>query len=423
MAPLCLLALVQRGLAQDVLTPPPPTPATPSAVQEYQAGNPMQVFAPPEEIPSPIPLQWGPVVAHPRVNYQFLYGNGIESSAGHSQDTAVQTLSPGTTFNIGDHWVLSYTPTLTFYSSSKFQDTLGQSVSLAWGLAYGNDWFFTGSQNYASSSDPEVETAAQTDREAYATALNAAHQINDKISLDMGLNQNLNYVGNGGSATNFVSNLALGDSKAWSTLEWLNYQFWPRLDTGLGVGLGYNQQEGSPDSLFEEYQGRINWRATDKISFQLSGGLYDLQFMSGGASSLMTPIFGATIQYQPFAETELSVSGSRTVSASAFQGQLTENTVITGALSQRLLGKLILDLSGSYGTTKYVASASGLSTSRDDDLFSFNARLSCPLFKRGTVSVFYTYTDNSSSQSGFAASRSAYGFTSSQVGVEIGYRY
>jgi len=423
MAPLCFLTLIHRALAQDVITSPPPTPATPSAVQEYQGGNPMQVFAPPEEVPSPIPLQWGPATAHPHVNYQFLYGNGIQSSPGHQQDSIVQTLSPGTTFNIGSHWTLDYTPALTFYSSRSFQDTLNQSVRLGWGSAYGNDWFFTGSQSYASSSDPEVETAAQTDREAYATALSASHQINSKISLDMGLNQNLNYVGNGGSKTNFVSNLALGDSKAWSTLEWLNYQFWPRFNAGLGVGVGYNQQEGSPDSLSEQYQGRVNWRATDKISFQLSGGLYDQQYLSGGASSLVTPIFGATIQYQPFDQTELSVGGSRTVNASAFQSEVVENTAITAALNQRLFGKLHLDLSGSYGTTTYAAAAAGSSTSREDDLFSLSARLSCSLFKRGTVSVFYTYTDNSSSQSGFAAAGSAYGFASSQVGIEIGYRY
>ena len=69
-----------------------------------------------------------------------------------------------------------------------------------------------------------------------------------------------------------------------------------------------------------------------------------------------------------------------------------------------------------------LASATGLSTSRNDDVYSFNARLSCHLLKRGTVAVFYSYSENSSSQTGFT-SGSGFGYTSTQVGFEIGYRY
>jgi hypothetical protein len=400
------------ALAQDVLTSPPQTPATPLAVEEHQNNNPMQVFAP-SETAAPLPIQWGPVTVHPHLDYQFLYGNGIQSSPGQQQDTIVQRVSPGVLLNLGDHWTLDYTPTLNFYSSSHFRNTLDHSVQLGWGTAY-DDWFFSGSQSYASSSDPNVETAAQTDRETYSTAFNASYQFNDKISLDMGLSQNLNYVGNGGSSSNLLQNLA--NSKAWSTMDWLNYQFWPRLNAGLGAGFGYTIQDGSPDSLYEQYQARVNWRATDKMSFQLSGGLQDQQYLSGGASDLVTPIFGATIQYQPFEQTRLSLSASRSVSPSYFQNQVTESTQITADLNQRLLGELHLDVVGGYGTSKYVASVSGHSTGRNDDYYSFNARLTYPLLKRGTVSVFYQYSDNSSSQSGFA-------YTSTQVGIEIGYRY
>jgi hypothetical protein len=241
------------------------------------------------------------------------------------------------------------------------------------------------------------------------------------MSLDMGLSQNLDYVGNGESLTNQLENLA--NSKSWSTLEWLNYQFWPRFNAGLGAGFGYNQQDNSPDSIYEQYQGRVNWRATDKISFQLSGGLQDQQYLSGGASGLLTPIFGGTIQYQPFEQTRLSVNANRTVSNSSFQNQVTVVTGVTADLNQRLLGRLNLDLSGGYSTTEYQASATGLSTSRNDNVFSFNARLSCPLLKRATVSVFYAYSNNASSQSGFATAGSGYGYTTSQGGLEIGYRY
>jgi hypothetical protein len=417
-AVLCFLMPIGTALAQDVISSPPQTPVIPPSVQAQQNNNPMQVFAAPEATSS-TPLQFGPVAVRPHVDYQFSYGDGIQSSPGQQQKSIVQQVAPGVLFNLGDHWALDYTPILYFYSSSSFQNTVDQSVQLSWGTAY-RDWFFSGSQGYTSSSNPNIQTAAQTDLQTYSTALNASYQFNDKMSLDMGFNQNFNYVGNGTITTNYLQSLA--NSKMWSTMDWLNYQFWPRFNAGLGVGGGYTVQSGSPDSVNEQYQARVNWRATDKISFQLGGGVQDQQYLSGGAGGLVTPIFSATIQYQPFEQTMLSVTASRTVAPASFQNQTAENTGITGDLNQRLLGKLYLDLSGGYNKTKYLASASGLSTSRNDDVYSFNARLSCHLLKRGTVAVFYSYSDNSSSQSGFT-SGPGFGYTSTQVGLEIGYRY
>jgi hypothetical protein len=236
------------------------------------------------------------------------------------------------------------------------------------------------------------------------------------------LNQNFNYIGNGASSTNYLQNLA--NSKSWSTMDWLNYQFEPRFNAGLGAGFGYTIQDNSPDSIYEQYQARVKWRATDKISFQLSGGLHDQQYLSGGAGDLLSPIFDATIQYQPFEQTRISLSASGSVSASYFQNQVTENTGVSADLNQRLLGRLSLDLSGGYAKTKYVASATGPSTAagRNDDVYSFSARLTCPLLKRGSVSAFYAYSENSSSQSGFT-SGSGFGYTSTQVGFEFRWRY
>ena len=243
------------------------------------------------------PYQWGPVSFRPSLSYSFLYGTGIQSSPGNQQASVVQTVSPNFLFVIGSHWTLDYTPSWTFYSSREFKNTLNHAASLSWGTSY-EDWVLGFSQGYTRSDTPLIETGAQTEQESYSTAINASYQFNTKISLDMGLSQNFNNIGNGGNPANQLGNLA--NSKAWSTMEWLNYEFWPRLSAGIGVGGGYTIQDGSPDSLNEQYQARVNWRATDKISFQLSGGVEDKQYLSGGASALVTPIFGATIQYQPF---------------------------------------------------------------------------------------------------------------------------
>jgi uncharacterized protein (PEP-CTERM system associated) len=94
---------------------------------------------------------------------------------------------------------------------------------------------------------------------------------------------------------------------------------------------------------------------------------------------------------------------------------LTESTDFTGQLHQRLFQKLYLDLSGGYHMVTYVA-ANSVATGREDDYYTFSARLSCPFLKRGNVAVFYQYSDVSSTESGFT-------YTTSQVGFEVGYRF
>lgn len=424
---LCVAATVPGAMAQSVLAPPPAAPSlAPSAVEEYQTNQAvqMQVFAPSATAPpqdESQPFKCGPVVIRPHLFYQFLYGSGIESGPGESQKTIVQQFSPGVLFNIGSHWTLDYTPTLSFYSSKQFKNSVDHNAQLQWGTAF-HDWFVTASQGYAKTSDPQAETAGQTDQQVYSTAINATYQFNDKLSADLGLNQNLNYVGNGQTSTNLL--LGLANSRTWSTMDWLYYQLWPRLSAGIGAGFGYNQQTGSSDSYNQQYEASINWRVTDKISFAVNGGLEEFEYLSSGANDILTPIFGGSIQYQPFSQTRITVAANRTVTTSYYENEAVEGTSITGDFNQRLFGHLYLDLSGGFTTSSYIATFIGLSTGRNDDSYTFNARLTCPFPKRGTFAVFYQYSNNSSTQTGFTLfGASAFSYSSSQIGFDINYAY
>jgi len=403
-AVLCLLAFTGAAKAQNVLTPQPQFSTTPPAVRAAQNQE-MEVFNPEGFLSALMgnPFQWGPVTLRPHVSYQFLYGNGIQSSVNQQQATVIQTFSPGLLFVLGDHWTLDYTPSWTFYSSKNFRDSIGHSVSFAGGTTY-QDWNFGLSQSYSRSSAPLVETGTQTDTETFSTGLNASYRFSSKMSVDMGISQNFT------AAAQFTS------SRQWSTMEWLNYQFWPRLQVAAGVGGGYVAVDTGNDSSYEQFQGRVSWRATDKTSIQVHGGLEDRQFLGGGASDVLNPIFGVAIQYQPFEFTEFSLSADRSVSTSYLQNQNSVSTSINGSLNQRLFQKFSLTLGGGYSTVKYIATTSGVFAGRQDDYYSFNARLSRMFLKRGTISVTYQFSDNSSSQSGFT-------YSSSQVGLEVGFRY
>ncbi len=399
-----VFALSLSAGAQQVIAPPPSVSVTPPAVLEappsemqvFSGENPISSF--PEEVQ---PLQLGPVTLRPHVFYQFLYGTGIQSAPGQQHDSIVQSFAPGMLLVLTPRWTLDYTPTFNFYSDKSFKDNVGQSVTLTGGASY-EAWKFGLSQNFTYTSSPQAQTGTQTGQDTYSTTLTASCPLNSKMSVDLELDQFLDF------PSGFQT------SKTWSTLDWLNYEFWPRLTAGVGAGVGY--VNATPDMVFEQLQGRVGWRATDKISFQVNGGAEFTQVTDDGSDSLANPIMGASIQYQPFEQTKLSVGASRVVSPSYYDNELSVVTSVNGNLSQRLLGKLYLEVSAGYNWNDYTSLASGVAAQSAADYYSVNVQLSTAFLKRGTIAVFYNYSDNSTAQANLS-------YTSNQVGFNVGFRY
>ncbi|HEY5297433.1 MAG TPA: hypothetical protein VIK59_05875 [Verrucomicrobiae bacterium] len=410
----CLLNY--SGESQSVIAPA--TPAEPvQTIDQQSEVNEFDVFPPENAQSSGVnePFRWGPFIARPHLSYQFLYGTGIQSDPGNQHDTIINTISPGILFDLGRHWSLDYTPTLRFYSDNHFNNEFDNSVNLVGGTTYEN-WTLGLSQGFSSTSSPQVQTGTQTDQQNYSTTINASDAFNETFSLDISLNQELNYVDN--SLGTNISNVNQ-DTKSWSTTEWLNYSVWSRLNFGIGGTAGYVNSKVGPDQTFEDANGRVNWRATDKISFQLNGGMEFVQFSGADESDLATPIFGASIQYQPFRNTQISLSGSRSVTPSSYYilDSVVEATSVSLSLNQRLLKKYSLGLNAGYTQTRYTQSIESIQLSnRTDDAETLGAQLSRSLWKRGTIAVTYQYSSNSSTALGF-------GYSSDQFGVQFSYNY
>jgi len=185
---------------------------------------------------------------------------------------------------IGSHWTLDYTPSWAFYSSREFKNTLNHAASLSWGTSY-EDWVLGFSQSYNRSDTPSIETAPKPNKKAIRRPSMPPTNLTPNIA-GHGVEPKFQQHRNGGNPANQLGNLA--NSKAWSTMEWLNYEFWPRLSAGIGVGGGYTSRTAAGFNQ-RAISSPVNWRATDKISFQLSGGLEDQQYLSGGAGALVTP--------------------------------------------------------------------------------------------------------------------------------------
>jgi hypothetical protein len=401
------LACELAARAQPVLTPPPPISVTPPALQEFRASQLGEGET--SETGSGIPLgglpfQWGPVNVRPHAFATYLYSDGILSSPGHPQSTVTYQLSPGLQFTLGSHWVLDYTPTWSWYSDNHFRSSLDHNLLLQGWTLY-EDWVFGLSQGVRISSAPLVQTGMQTDQQSYTTGLSASHRFNSKVSVDLSLNQDFE------SADQFSS------YRQWSTMEYVNYQFWSRLSAGIGAGFGYSEPDAGPDMISESVQGRVSWQVADKTRVLVHGGLQDSQFLgTAGNSSLLNPVYGVMVEYQAFKHTSLSLSADRGVGVSMFQDQVSDTTSVTAGVGQQLFGKLLLSLGAEYSTVDYVASSTGRPGSPGYDYYAFRARLSCAILKRGSIAATFQHSENTSSGSGL-------GFASNQVGLELGYSF
>jgi hypothetical protein len=410
----------QPLLAGSVFINQSPAVATaPLVVQEDATNDAMNVFIPAGVVnPDAAGLfQYGPVNLHPHVNYSFQDATGVESSPGNSQYTTLQALSPGLTADLGRHWTADYTPTLNFYSGGNFHQSVDHSASLN-GATHYEDWTLSLSQSFSSLSDPDTETAAQTSQQTYLSSLSAAYAFNDKWVANFGLAQNINLVS------------GLQNSYDWSTSEGANYQFSPRLYAGFSVGDGYtlvspngnSNNTNNPDVVNESFQFTAGWRATEKISLQGSVGLNDQQFLAAGYNDSLSPIFGASIQYQPFQVTQIALSANRSTGTSDYyiEAQSTDVTSLSLSVSQRILVHYTLILGASYARTEYTTtlatSAGSLGNARTDNQYSFNASFGRSFLKRGNWAVTYAYNDNQSSTQGYAQ-------RSNQIGFQVGFSY
>lgn len=356
------------------------------------------------QIPAGGPLaQWGPFSVRPHLVYRLTYGDGIQSSLGQPTTTGIQEISPGILFGLGSAWTLDYTPTWTLYSNREFKDTLGNAAVLNGATAHG-DWTFGFSQNYSRSSPPLVETGQQTKQETYSTGITASDRLGLRVLLDMSVNQDVRF------AETFTN------TREWSTQEWLHFEFSPRLDAAIGLGYGYVGVSPGPDATYWKPDVQIAWKATDKISFNVQGGVERRQARATDATVLNNPILNAAVLYQLLETTSFSFSASRSVAVSYFADEVTVSTGWNAAVQQRLLGKLQLSVGTGQQKASYVSVINSLSAGRSNRYDSFNVSLSTTFLRRGNVSTFYLISRNS-------ASVGTYGFSSHQIGLQVGYRF
>ncbi|HEV2456076.1 MAG TPA: hypothetical protein VGY98_17565 [Verrucomicrobiae bacterium] len=416
-----VFVLVATARAQQEAIQPPAPPV--ESMTQLAMTNSFQLFGPHPAASPPgqyEPFRWDQFVIRPHVDYQFTDAYHLLAAPSNQVDTTIQRLSPGLLFDLGPHWALDYTLSLATYSNTNFGTEVDHSITLSGQTTYG-DWTFGLLQSVLLTRSALIEFGGQVDQEYFNTSVTGHHEDSRYISEDLDVNQNIQIFPGGDYE----------DMYSWSTLDWLNYQPQSHFNLGLGPGLGYNHAVYGPDSVYEQLQARVNWRLTDLLSLQISGGVIETEFLgSQGAGNIFSPIYSGSLDFKPFSQTELSLFATRFVSPSVLVDEYTEGTSFGCSIGQRFLGQFYFSAQASYNDDKYVAASQYIlvqvspkiydleliNNSRTDKYYTLSFRLGHSFLTRGNVSVFYQYNSDASSAPG-------YSFAGNQFGGEVSYSF
>ena len=398
-----LTGLTTTVYGQQVVAPLSPTPAI--AEQQASTSKPTDSTSAGPSTPSTSTgeLRWGPINFRPHFSYRYLYGNGIQASPGNSKKTSINSFSPGLFAELGTHWTLDYTPTWTYYSSRVFRDTVDQAGQINWATKY-QEWTLSAGQTYSRTDSPLVETGRQTQQSTYASNLNALFAFNSRFALETVLRQNLRF------AEGF------NDTREWSIRDMLHLQTSPFLDTAIGAEYGYTAVSKTADISALQILASATWRPINQLNMSLEAGLEKQHIYSEPSSNVQNPVYKASVQFIPVATTQLGLTASRSSSASYLDSQIMESTNYGISLSQRLLRRLLFNAALGHQESKYTSTRSSTSAGRKDKIDSANFSLNTTFRTRITTAVTYQYNRNSSNVTGF-------GFSSNQIGLEIGYSF
>lgn len=358
-------------------------------------------------------LQWGITHLQPSLLYRLIVGDGFRSSLddqrSENETTVIHEFYPSVSLNLRDKARVNYTPVFRMYSRDDLDDTVDHRVSFTGHTAY-KDWSFNLTQTYVNTAQPLSETGTQTEQEAFLTTFGAGWSLNSSDSLEFGLVQNLRFASSAGDEQNLV------DSKNWSGTVWFNHKFWNNLSGAIGAGAGYFTSSRGSDTVFEQLLARLQWRVQQKLLLSAYGGASYGQILDSPGGTQLSPTFQVAADYAILETTTLRLNARRSFTPSYYQNTVNERTEVRLGVNQRLLGKLYLNVDGGYRIASYQSTLDEFDETREDETAFYGARLSMEFLKRASAALFFYRSDHTSSTAG-------YGYDSSQVGLEIGYRF
>jgi hypothetical protein len=373
------------------------------------------VLPPIPESPAPAPAppreaiyRLGSFDLHVRAGASVRYDDNIFIQETNKVDDVVWSIQPGFTLtssdmttNGGKSLMMSYDPTLVFFTHRSDQNTFNQAGVVSAALAF-TKLSLGLSEAITSGTDPVVEAGTRSEHLLSTTALTSRYAFGEKLSAEMNF---------GLSISDYSSRNTSWD---WSNHDWVNYQYSEKLNAGVGLALGYIDMKGYPDQNYEDLLFRAIYRATDKLDVNGTVGVDWRQYRSGVSDDL-SPIWDVAAVYRPRESTTLRLGLYQRYYSSAYYGN--EDYLSTGldvGVHQTFLTRYTFDLVARYDRLDYRSTQTGVDANRTDNVFSVRPQIRVSLGDQWTASVFYEFShDDSNVQS----------FTRNVVGVQAQWAY
>lgn len=342
--------------------------------------------------------KWG---FHPHFGLSTIYDSNIFIQNNDVQNGLIATVSVGATLLVGNSesplsLTADYNASAVLFLEDSSQDTINQAVNLnlRWTLT---KLTLDLRASVSAGTGTSVDIGNRVKLDGYNFGLGANYELSAKTSLSMDLTENLSDYGG-----------YIGSSSTWLN-GYFNYLFRPKLTFGIGGGVGYTSVQDAGDQISEQLSVRAVYAATEKLTFNGNLGVQRIDY-GGGMSSDPIPIFGIGATWSARQGTQVALTASRSVTNSA--GLAGQDYVATGAnldISQRFTDRCNLSLGAGYQHLEYLATQQGVSASRVDNYFILRPGFSVHITSHCTISIYYEYSQDVSSDSTYCYQRDRLG--------------
>jgi hypothetical protein len=327
------------------------------------------------------------------VTYTALFDDNILLSNQGAQHDFEHILSPRLSIGLGDYMeqknnylALDYEPQLTLFQRYSQYNALDHQLRLDSQYELSRTTLH-GALSYSHSSDADRELQGRTSRDVVSADAGALYKTSDRISFELN-----------GQALARTYEEGINSNEGWLQF-WARYAVPPNWIVGIGGAGGALIPEQGATQLYAEpwvgAQAVIGPYA--KFDIRVGG---DFREPQNTGQVLSTPVFNATLNYQPSTEREFELSSVRQIISSPdVIDQDYISTKVAAKISQRFWGLYTVGLETGVENADYFQFGPGSVEPRSDNYPYAKVEISYARYKDLEFSAYYVIRRNFSSDS------------------------
>ena len=315
----------------------------------------------------------------------FYDGNIFVQQKGASSDFIIRT-SPGVTMRLGNtdsmfYMVADYTAGVNWYTVHSRQSDVDQnaSASLQWSMPKTIVGLHLG---VSSDTGTDIDATNRVHQNLYFAGITTHYLYSDKVSFDL----------NGDYTRSDFNGLI--SSSQMDASAFVNYQYSPKTQFGLGGAAGYVMVPGTSDQIYEQANVRTVYRATGKVTLISEVGAEFRQYEDGRGQSV-TPVVSLSAAWDVKEGTQLNLSVQRQMYVSAILAdQDYTATSVSTSVVQRITDNVNASLTLGFINSVYSPTKTGVTSSREDNYIDIRPGIAWRALSWLSVGIFYDYSQN-----------------------------